>query len=975
MSSDFLSEPSLDLSSFLAASPSLVAASAPSAGTSPSAPSAAASPSAGFSGSLITVGDATVAITKSRSVIVGTTFSLNTGFIGPEMNQTVVVNVSNSTLNAFTANTIDGNYSTQSIEILPSILDTGVIHTVTYEAIDNGTIPDTTIVVLSINVYQCATIKDQSSLAFDGIDDYIISVNSPAYNPTGAITIESWVRPSATQSGENPIVFKADQYSLFTDGVNNTPKFKIYSGDVWNTISAGIDLAVDEWAHIAGSFNGSTLKIYVNGELKNTSVFSGAIATSNNELSIGGEATTPNYYRGRIDQVRIWDLERAQNEINLERYAEIDRQKAGLRALFELDEKSGVVAVDSANNLSGSLTNMDTTTVWKNNYAEVWNGSLNGDFNERGNWNSGLVPGVTDNGSIEAYEIVILPELVSGNELDLTTVAEVNNLVVYTSASPTISASGEMIIYKDYTNFGNPVHNGVVSLNGIETQYLRGSNAFHHLNIDADVILYNDQEVWGVLTLNTGDLDVNGNILTLKSDSLKTSSVFHNSGNIIGDVTLERFVNHSASNWFGYHYFSSPIENATLEQIDDDLTLRGLGGNINSNPFPNVWYYDETVVSIDYLDGWLAPNKLSDNMVIMKGYALSMYNDFTLDFRGTLNTGDYSIPVTRTGSGYDYADGWNFVGNPYPCAIDWDNVTLPAGIENAVYFWDEEIVQYASYVNGIGVNEGNRYIPSTQGFYIHATSNTVFSLTNASRTVAGDNGEFWKTGEEIDFPETIKLKLMGEGYQDELAMRFSSASTLNFDQEYDAYKLQSGDANAPSFYTEVNGEKVSINSLDSLEGTRAEPLFFKSSLDGNYTIQLNQKGDFDPSFTIELEDTKTGIFHNLETGGAYTFAHLNTDNINRFILHFNNITTSISESSSQTVRVSSYENKVRITGLNNQKAEVKILDLMGREILATSFSNEYSKEFQLSPSANGYYLIQLNINGTVITEKVFINHN
>ena len=54
----------------------MAAASAPSAGASPSAPSAGTS-SAGFSGSLITVGDATVAITKSRSVIVGTTLLSN----------------------------------------------------------------------------------------------------------------------------------------------------------------------------------------------------------------------------------------------------------------------------------------------------------------------------------------------------------------------------------------------------------------------------------------------------------------------------------------------------------------------------------------------------------------------------------------------------------------------------------------------------------------------------------------------------------------------------------------------------------------------------------------------------------------------------------------------------------------------------------------------------------------------------------
>ena len=71
-----MSAPSLALSSFLAPSASLVAASTPSAGASPSAPSAGVS-SAGFSGSLITVGAATVATTKSRSVIVGKTFSSN----------------------------------------------------------------------------------------------------------------------------------------------------------------------------------------------------------------------------------------------------------------------------------------------------------------------------------------------------------------------------------------------------------------------------------------------------------------------------------------------------------------------------------------------------------------------------------------------------------------------------------------------------------------------------------------------------------------------------------------------------------------------------------------------------------------------------------------------------------------------------------------------------------------------------------
>ena len=66
---------SFPFSSFFVGSPSLAATSAPSAGASPSAPSDVSS--AGFSGSLIIVGAATVAITKSLSVIVGTTLSGN----------------------------------------------------------------------------------------------------------------------------------------------------------------------------------------------------------------------------------------------------------------------------------------------------------------------------------------------------------------------------------------------------------------------------------------------------------------------------------------------------------------------------------------------------------------------------------------------------------------------------------------------------------------------------------------------------------------------------------------------------------------------------------------------------------------------------------------------------------------------------------------------------------------------------------
>ncbi len=65
---------------------------------------------------------------------------------------------------------------------------------------------------------------------------------------------------------------------------------------------------------------------------------------------------------------------------------------------------------------------------------------------------------------------------------------------------------------------------------------------------------------------------------------------------------------------------------------------------------------------------------------------------------------------------------WNLVGNPYPSGWDYDafffGPNWPAGLFDAIYFWDEDTDQYASYVNGIGTNGGdNRSSPNT-GFLL-----------------------------------------------------------------------------------------------------------------------------------------------------------------------------------------------------------------------------------------------------------------
>ncbi|MBL7931451.1 MAG: hypothetical protein JNL60_06100, partial [Bacteroidia bacterium] len=92
---------------------------------------------------------------------------------------------------------------------------------------------------------------------------------------------------------------------------------------------------------------------------------------------------------------------------------------------------------------------------------------------------------------------------------------------------------------------------------------------------------------------------------------------------------------------------------------------------------------------------------------------------------------DFVFPVTKTTSSVTSDDGYNLVSNPFPGTIDW----LSTGwgkrkINDAIYTWNSCSGVYSSYVSGIGVNGGSRYISSMQGFWIQANHNNPLLTVN-----------------------------------------------------------------------------------------------------------------------------------------------------------------------------------------------------------------------------------------------------
>jgi len=162
-----------------------------------------------------------------------------------------------------------------------------------------------------------AIIRDTSEycVVFDGSGDYIEIGNDISLHVSN-ITVEVWVYPTSSTSyvdavaqyggGSNGWILRTSQNGNghFTPHVN-------VGG--WHSIDCGV-LPLNEWNHISLTYNGETLKGYINGQFVNENQNpSGPLNPTG--INTIGSAYQIEYFQGYIDEVRIWDYARTEQEI------------------------------------------------------------------------------------------------------------------------------------------------------------------------------------------------------------------------------------------------------------------------------------------------------------------------------------------------------------------------------------------------------------------------------------------------------------------------------------------------------------------------------------------------------------------------------------------------------------------------------------------------------------------------------------
>jgi len=457
----------------------------------------------------------------------------------------------------------------------------------------------------------------------------------------------------------------------------------------------------------------------------------------------------------------------------------------------------------------------------------------------------------------------------------------------------------------------------------------------------------------GTLTINpTGSLTVNGTLdnsgtkagLYLKSDYLGTASLIHQTSGI--QATSERYFNSWSSNYHGWHFVSSPVNNFALA-----------GSDFIINPPEEYDFFKWSESS----GMWLNQKNAAHNITVFetgRGY-LAAYQDAGIkEFTGSLNVADVQI------SGLTYtpasgAKGWHLLGNPFSSAISWNSGTWnkSVSIGGEPQLWDEASASYVTLIGGI--------IPAHNGFMVY-TSENGGSLTIPANARVHTGQNWYKSGNEDADQIVLKVRDLTGNTAQQTVIRFLPEATEGFDLEYDSYFLT---GYAPRFYSKAGDHRLALNSLPANRAVSEIPLGFIKNDYSEFSLEAAGNLTGPGGSQVMLVDLKLNQVQNLSQNPLYNFTAAENDDPERFVLKFSEV--GIEENHSEVINLFSAGNQVVIELTEIAKlSSMEVIDIQGKKVFVSNLHfgvNNFYFPFQ------GLYFIRIFTSDKIITHKIILN--
>jgi hypothetical protein len=486
-----------------------------------------------------------------------------------------------------------------------------------------------------------------------------------------------------------------------------------------------------------------------------------------------------------------------------------------------------------------------------------------------------------------------------------------------------------------------------------------------------------------VVKAANGDL-VSGGKLTLISTALKTALIDGSgTGQVTGPVNIQRYL----ASAFGYKYFSSPFQDATVGQF---ATWVNLGA-----AFPTFYRYDENnTYSGNAMTGWIKYVNSSGVLDPMKGYSANFGSSpavVTVNLTGTVTNGNQTVNLANHDR--TYSQGFNLVGNPYPSPIDWNSPNwVKTNVDNAIYFFDastpganaaaNDSLQYqgtySSYVNGVSNNGATNIIAAMQAFFVHvplAQGTGSLTFTNGTRVTA--KTPVFKSAKLTAAPQLRISAGFSGAKADPAVLYFNDLATPGWEGTLDALKMMNTDYRVPNLYFQSpDGKNLSINAIpfpqDSL--TRI-PLGLRLAQSGTVSIRIENGEQMLAGLHIYLEDKQTGTLVELKqnqpgelmlNAGVYE---------NRFDLLFSySVLTSVPDTPAEemfTIIPTGSVWMVNVKLAAGQRGTLQLINMPGQVLVRREVMGSESVQLDY-PGSSGVYVITLFSGKDIFSKKLII---
>ena len=452
-----------------------------------------------------------------------------------------------------------------------------------------------------------------------------------------------------------------------------------------------------------------------------------------------------------------------------------------------------------------------------------------------------------------------------------------------------------------------------------------------------------------------------GSAVTISSVTMASGTSLIANSTFSGNVTYNRSIDFVSGNLKGWYLMSSPVSGegyddayVTANDIASSGSNRGIASYTTSS---DSWDYMQSGESFNFISG--------------QGYSIKRGTSTgDVSFTGTLNVDNTGVDVVLSTNGTRF----NFLGNPYTSYLASATfLTNEAVISDTqtLWVWNQTLSTDGAYeVKTVG----DAFIVAPgQGFFVQANSGGGtfnFDESNQSHQTTDTFQRNSKT--------EIKLNITDGIIHNYGKIRYLDNVTAGFDVGYEG-ELFSGVFNPFAIYTHLVVDSQGKNyQTQSLPIADMESLVIPLGVNASSGMEISisvEALNLPSEVNVYLEDKVNNSFTRLDQANArYTVTLSSNENgIGRFFLHTSSSALSTPNEALENISMyTSSRNNLRIVGIQEGEVKLRGYNILGRQVLESSFQGKGVNDIELINLRTGLYIFQLETSLGKLNKKVII---